>query len=255
MKDRHTHLIFDSKIGGTKPVTVVDVGHKCPFCNRDELTGIIAADGPILLIANKYPVLQDTFQTVLIETEDCTSEMSLYSKEHLHRVIRFGTEQWLAMISSGEYASVLFFKNHGPNSGGTICHPHMQIVGLRHIDYSSKIPPESLAGPVISKENGVELAIADQPLIGFIEFNVKLADSGQIDRMADYLQICAHYLLNHFNRYCNSYNIFFYHIDGQITAKVMPRFVTSPLFVGYAIPQLSTRIPDVVADLKRIYCL
>ena len=73
--------------------------------------------------------------------------------------------------------------------------------------------------------------------------------------MADYLQICAHYLLNHFNRYCNSYNIFFYNINGQITAKVMPRFVTSPIFVGYAIPQLSTRIPAVVADLKKIYGL
>ncbi|WP_245824041.1 DUF4931 domain-containing protein [Sporomusa malonica] len=54
---------------------------------------------------------------------------------------------------------------------------------------------------------------------------------------------------------CNSYNIFFYHISGQITAKVMPRFVTSPIYVGYAIPQLSTRIPDVAADLKRIYGL
>ncbi|WP_425441424.1 hypothetical protein [Sporomusa malonica] len=35
----------------------------------------------------------------------------------------------------------------------------------------------------------------------------------------------------------------------------MPRFVTSPIYVGYAIPQLSTRIPDVAADLKRIYGL
>ena len=81
MTARHTHLVFDSQIGGTKPVTVVDVGHKCPFCNRDELTGVIAADGPLLLIANKYPVLQETFQTVLIETEDCAGELSLYPKD------------------------------------------------------------------------------------------------------------------------------------------------------------------------------
>ena len=58
MTARQTHLVFDTKIGGTKPVTVVDKGHKCPFCARDELEGIIAEDGPILLIANKYPVLQ-----------------------------------------------------------------------------------------------------------------------------------------------------------------------------------------------------
>jgi galactose-1-phosphate uridylyltransferase len=255
MATRQTHLVFDSKIGGTKPVTVVDVGHKCPFCNRDELTGVIAADGPILLIANKYPVLRDTYQTVIIETEDCTAELSLYPKEHLHRVIRFGIKKWLDMIAGGEFASVLLFKNHGPSSGGTICHPHMQIVGLRNIDYTDNIPPTSLEGSVISTDCGVILSIADKPLIGFVEFNVKLADLGQIDRMADYLQICTHYLLNHFNRYCNSYNIFFYHIDGQITAKIMPRFVTSPIFVGYAIPQLSTRIPDIVADLRRIYGL
>lgn len=253
MTPRQTHLVFDTAIGGTKPVTVVDNGHKCPFCCRADLEGIIAADGPILLIANKYPVLRDTCQTVLIETDDCTAELSRYPKEHLHRVIRFGTEKWLDMMAGGEFASVLFFKNHGPNSGGTISHPHMQIVGLRHVDYMANIPPASLEGMVISRDGGVELAIADKPLVGFTELNVKLADLGDIDRLADYLQICAHYFLNNFNRHCNSYNIFFYHIGGRITAKVMPRFVTSPIFIGYAIPQLSTRMPDIAADLKRLY--
>lgn len=255
MTARQTHLVFDTKIGSTKPVTVVDKGHKCPFCCRDELEGIIAEDGPILLLANKYPVLQDTVQTVLIETDDCASELSLYPKDHLHRVIRFGTEKWLDMIAGGEFASVLFFKNHGPCSGGSIRHPHMQIVGLRHLDYTANIPQASLEGIVISRNGDVELNIADKPLVGFVEINIKLADLGQIDRLADYLQICAHYFLHHFNRQCNSYNIFFYYIGGQITAKIMPRFVTSPIYIGYAIPQLSTRIPDVVADLKKIYGL
>ncbi|MDT8899757.1 DUF4931 domain-containing protein [Anaeroselena agilis] len=255
MNSRQTHLVFDTKIGGAKPVTVVDNGHRCPFCCRDELEGIIAADGQILLVANKYPVLRDTVQTVLIETDDCSSELSLYPREHLHRVIRFGTEKWLDMIAGGEFASVLFFKNHGPSSGGTIRHPHMQIIGVRHVDYTANIPPASLEGIPISCDGGVELAIADKPLVGFVELNLKLADLGHLDRLADYLQICAHYFLNHFNRHCNSYNIFFYNIGGRITAKVMPRFVASPIYVGYAIPQLSTRIPDVAADLKRIYGL
>ena len=255
MNARQTHLVFDTKIGGAKPVTVVDKGYKCPFCARDELEGIIAEDGPLLLIVNKYPVLQDTFQTVLIETDDCKSELSLYSKEHLHRVIRFGTEKWLDMIAGGEFASVLFFKNHGPSSGGSIRHPHMQIIGLRHVDYTANIPPASLAGIVISRDGGVELTIADKPLVGFVELNLKLADLRHLDHLADYLQICAHYFLNHFNSHCNSYNIFFYYIGGQITAKITPRFVTSPIFVGYAIPHLSTRIADVAADLQRIYGL
>lgn len=255
MTASRTHLVFDSQIGGAKPVTVIDAGHKCPFCNRKELTGIIAQDGPILLVANKYPVLQDTYQTVLVETEECATELSLYPQDHLHRVIRFGVEKWLDMIAGGEFASVLFFKNHGPCSGGTICHPHMQIVGLRYVDYTVNIPPACLEGIVISSDGGVSLSIADKPLIGFVELNVKLADLKEIDRMADYLQICAHYCLNHFSHHCNSYNIFFYYIDGRITAKVMPRFVTTPLYVGYAIPHLTTRIPDVIDDLKRIYGL
>jgi len=250
---RQRHLVFDVNIGGAKPVTVVDRGHKCPFCCREELEGILAEDGPILLVANKYPVLRDTFQTVLIETDDCTAELSLYPKDHLYRVIRFGIEKWLEMIASGEYASVMFFKNHGPNSGGTIRHPHMQIVGLRYLDYTANIPPESLEGILISRNDGVELRIADKPLVGFVELNIRLTDLKYLDRMADYLQICAHYLLNHFHRHCNSYNIFFYHIGGHITAKVMPRFVTSPIFMGYAIPQLSTRLTEIAADIKRIY--
>ncbi|TWH47994.1 DUF4931 domain-containing protein [Sporomusa sp. KB1] len=255
MTSRKNHLVFDTKIGGTKPVTVVDKGHKCPFCYRDELEGIIAEDGPILLIANKYPVLRDTFPTVLIETDDCASELSLYPRDHLYRVIRFGIKNWLDMIEGGEFASVLFFKNHGPSSGGSIRHPHMQIIGLRHLDYTANISPASLEGIVISRDGGVELAIADKPLVGFVELNIKLADLGHLDRLADFLQICAHYFLHHYNCDCNSYNIFFYHINGQITAKIMPRFVTSPIYVGYAIPQLSSRIPDVAADLKRIYGL
>lgn len=255
MTPQQRHLVFDTRIGGTKPVTVVDHGHKCPFCHRDELQGIIAEDGPILLIANKYPVLRDTVQTVLIETDDCTSELSVYPRDHLHRVIRFGTEKWLDMMAGGEFASVLFFKNHGPSSGGTIRHPHMQIVGLRRLDYTANIPPASLEGMVISRDGGVEIAIADRPLVGFVEINLGLADLGHIDRLADCLQICAHYFLHHFSRFCDSYNIFFYHVGGRITAKIMPRFVTSPIYIGYAIPLLSTRIPDVAADLKRIYGL
>ncbi|WP_342747851.1 hypothetical protein [Sporomusa malonica] len=77
----------------------------------------------------------------------------------------------------------------------------MQIIGLRHLDYTANIPPASLEGIVISRDGGVEIAIADKPLVGFVELNIKLADIEQIDCLADYLQICAHYFLNHFNRH------------------------------------------------------
>lgn len=255
MTARHTHLIFDTALGGTKPMTLLDNELSCPFCCRDQLTGIIAEDGPIILLSNKYPVLEDTCQTVLIETDDCNSELSLYPRRHLHKVIRFGIDKWQEMIASREFASVLFFKNHGPYSGGTIRHPHMQIVGLRNVDYTVNIPPASLEGRLISRRHGVELTLADRPLIGFAEFNVRLTNLEHIDTLADYLQIAAHYVLNHYNKRCNSYNIFFYQLDGQITAKLMPRFVTSPLYVGYVIPQISSRLDEIAEDIRRIYNL
>ena len=39
----------------------------CPFCNRDELTDIIAEDGPIILLENKFPALDDTYPLSLLK--------------------------------------------------------------------------------------------------------------------------------------------------------------------------------------------
>ncbi|HMM21869.1 MAG TPA: DUF4931 domain-containing protein [Selenomonadales bacterium] len=248
-----THLVFDVGIGKDKPITVVSSGVECPFCRREQLEGIIAQDGEILLLHNKYPVLRDTVQTVLIETADCNSELSLYPKDYLYRVIRFAVKHWQAMMESGEFASVILYKNHGPYSGGTIKHPHMQIVGLKNIDYRRNITPECLNGEVIWADGGVELNLARQPKIGFMEFNIRAQGEGSVEKMADCIQRMAHYLLHHFHWGCDSYNLFFYQFSQEISVKIMPRFVTSPLFVGYSIPQVSSRAGEVVKEIRSIY--
>ncbi len=248
-----TYLTFDAGIGGKKPETIVHQATACPFCNRNELEGIIAEDGPILMLKNKYPVLRDTYQTVIIETEECHSELSLYPKDHLHRLIDFGIGKWQEMISSGEFASVIFYKNHGPYSGGTIRHPHMQIVGLKYLDYSSKVKAASFDGRVIAEQAGVQLNLSTMPQIGFCEFNVKLEHVKELHTMADYIQIVIKYLLNHFHRNCTSYNLFFYQLEGGIVAKILPRFITSPLFVGYSIPQVSSRAEAVIEEIQSLY--
>jgi len=246
-------LIFDSSIGGTKPENIVNTNVSCPFCAREQLTDIIASDGPILLLKNKYPVLVNTLQTVLVESYECDTELSLYSKEHLYKVIDFGMKTWQKMIESKEFSSVIFYKNHGPYSGGTIRHPHMQIVGLREIDYTKNITIDSLKGIVIHRKVGVELNLATEPANGFFEFNIGLQSIAYQNDMADYIQIITHYLLTYFHKNCKSYNLFFYQINGQIFAKIMPRFVTSPLFIGYSIPQVSSRAMDVVKEIQSIY--
>lgn len=247
------HLFFDALIGEQKIKSLRNEKQDCPFCSKEELKEILAEEDTIILVKNKYPVLRDTFQTVLIETDQCHSELSLYPKEHLYKVISFGVKKWLEYNKSGQFKSVIFFKNHGPYSGGTISHPHMQIVGLKNIDYHEHIQRDDFLGEIIHSQPGVELNLSTRPRIGFFEFNVLLSDPEKIDRMADYIQDCVHYLLNRFSKFCNSYNLFFYDLQGEIMVKIVPRFITSPLFIGYSIPQVSSRCTEVVRDIRSNY--
>lgn len=250
---RTTHLYFNSLIGSQKPENISNKNNACPFCDRSSLSDIIDQDGDIILLKNKYPVLEDSLQTVIIETADCDSELSLYSKQHLYQLIGFGIRHWLAMESDPAFASVIFYKNHGPYSGGTIRHPHMQIVGLHSIDYRPQIKPDYFLGVPIHSKAGVTLNLSTQPRIGFFEFNIIGDTLEQLTQTADYIQTAAHYILNHFHKHCKSYNLFFYHIDGKVVVKLTPRFVTSPLFIGYAIPQLPSRLCEVVDEVRNIY--
>ncbi|MDX9872287.1 MAG: DUF4931 domain-containing protein [Clostridia bacterium] len=245
-------LSFKSSIGTQKFAYNDNLKEYCPFCDREHLTDILDKDGKLLLVKNKFQVLEDAYLTVLIETETCQDEFSNYPRAYLHRVMRFGFKHWLAMESSGEYASVLYFKNHGPLSGGSLHHPHMQIVGLNKINYQENISPESFIGVPVHQSGNVEFTISTKPLVGFTEFNVILPDLNEIDTLADYVQTASHYILNHFNR-CKSYNIFFYHLDRTFYAKIVPRFVTTPVFVGYRISQVTDRIYKTAAEIRELY--
>ncbi len=63
---------------------------QCPFCQREELTGIIDAAGPMLLVENKFQMLGDAYQTVLIETDVCTEDITTYAPEYMQRLLTFG---------------------------------------------------------------------------------------------------------------------------------------------------------------------
>jgi galactose-1-phosphate uridylyltransferase len=244
---------FDLDIAAQKPVNIVNPGIKCPFCDREHLENILDAQGEILLVKNKYPVLKNTMQTVLIETLACTPEFSEYPQEHLHNVISFGIKKWLEFEATGKFASVLFYKNHGPFSGGTIAHPHMQIIGLNDVDYRRNVLKEHFEGITIDKLPGVEFNIATKPRAGFNEFNIILDNLDNINQMADYIQIAAHYSLNHYHKNCRSYNIFFYQLNKQIMVKVVPRFMTSPLFIGFSIPQVCDKVEQISRDIQEKY--
>jgi ATP adenylyltransferase/5',5'''-P-1,P-4-tetraphosphate phosphorylase II len=245
-----THLHFATQTSVKKPETITNEENSCPFCEVDLLQDIIAKEGSIILLKNKFSTLHHTFQTVLIETDDCHSELSSYKKEHLYKVIRFAITNWLEFEKKKEYKSVILFKNHGPLSGGTIRHPHMQIVGLENVDYRQNISSDYFEGVTIHKNEGVEFNLANKPKMGFYEINVLLYDLKFIDEMADCIQTATNFVLNHFRFKCNSYNLFFYHLDGVVACKIIPRFITTPLYIGYSIPQVPDDVEFVAEKIK-----
>ncbi|MED3500421.1 DUF4931 domain-containing protein [Brevibacillus agri] len=248
-----THLHFNMHIGRKKPESVINRETACPFCDRGSLTDVLEQRGSMIWLMNKFPVLQDTYQTVLIESDECNGDWSSYSREHVHALLSFGVEKWLEMERSGSFRSVLFFKNHGLYSGGSIRHPHMQIVGLTGYDYRAQLRDSDFHGITIDRESGVECSLSTHPRAGFFEYNVILSDLDRLPRMADYLQILAHWILHHVNPRNQSYNFFFYQWKEKLIAKAVPRFVTSPLYVGYSIPQVANNLEEMVEEMRRHY--
>ncbi len=250
---RTSHLVFDPSIGKLKPESIRNRATACPFCDRDKLVDILDVQGPLMLLKNKYPTLQDTFQTVLIETNSCEEEFSSYKKEHLYNLLDFAMRNWSKMISTGEFTSVIMFKNHGPLSGGSIHHAHMQIVGLKDIDYTEGIAPEQFEGLEIAQRNSVLFTLSTKPKMGFYEFNVIMKELVDLPILADFTQIATHYILNHFPAKCSSYNLFFYQLEGNIVVKIVPRFATSPLFVGYSIAQVAVNLEEITERIQELY--
>jgi hypothetical protein len=242
------HLYFLSDIGKEKFV-YQDNGSRCPFCNREELSDILDEDDSILLVKNKFPTLADTFQTVLIETNDCLADISTYDTAHMRKIITFGTSHWLKMEESGDFKSVLFYKNHGPLSGGSINHAHMQIVGLKNIDYRLNLKDDIFDGIEIYREGECFLNISTKPNACSTELNI-ITTPRNDNFMADNIQNIVKYIFNHFK--CSSFNLFFYQWKKSIICKVVPRYVTSPFLIGYSIPQTSNRLSDIAQEVQKI---
>ncbi|MBN7576576.1 MULTISPECIES: DUF4931 domain-containing protein [Clostridium] len=249
------YLVFLNEINKDKPNEFKKINIKeCPFCNRETLTDVIDEDGPFVLLKNKYPTIKDTYQLVIIETYNCNTDMGQYSAEYMEDLIRFSVKHWLRIEASGEYKSVIFYKNHGPNSGGSLKHPHMQIVGLDDIDYKLNIKDDYFEGIEIHKSNNCLVNLSHKPFNGFTEFNIIISDDlYALNELAYNLRKVVHYLLNNYFVKCDSFNIFFYHIKNKILCKVMPRFSSSPLLLGYGIRQISSCENEIADKLKAMY--
>lgn len=248
------YIDFDINIGRSKPENIVHKDEPCPFCRLKKVEKILDRDGDILLIPNKYQVIKEATQLLIIEADKCDVDISTYKLDHLEKLLSFAFRYWLEMEKSEKYGTVLFFKNHGPLSGGTMRHPHMQIVGLKEkLALDSYFSEENFQGEIIFKENGNEINLSTKPKVGFYEFNIILKSKDEITFGAENLQNIVDYILNHHRGKTSSYNIFFYHKNKKIYIKVIPRYPTSPLFLGYNISLIPSDFSFVARGFKKLY--
>jgi galactose-1-phosphate uridylyltransferase len=236
-----------------KPNSLMNKDVQCPFCHFSNTDDIIDAQGSISLVRNIFPVFENAYQAVIIENDNCDLDIPTYSKEYLVQLLQFSFSHWQEMISSNKYKSVIFYKNHGVYSGGSLKHPHMQLIGLYDIDYNEKIKEEYFEGLLIHSNNGVHFNVSTMPIGGSVEFNIIMQNKENFYDLAEYLQKCTDYILNHFNTKGQSFNLFFYEFNDSIIVKIVSRTVTSPYLVGYLIPQVSSNLSEIAEFIQKNY--
>ena len=72
----------------------------CPFCDYAEEENILKREKEMLWILNKYQTLQDTFQTIIIESNDHNKDISTYTKEQNRELFAFADRKSTRLNSS-----------------------------------------------------------------------------------------------------------------------------------------------------------
>lgn len=244
-------LVFEIKQAEGKPENIQHPEGYCPFCDTKNLTNIIDQKNDMIWLENKFKTLRDTNQTVLIESSDHDGDISNYSVKKNQEVFSYAYHCFNEMIQSKKYQSVLMYKNVGPLSGGSLRHPHFQIIGLDQVDGYKHIEPENTMGQSVFKSKHIELNISDKPIMGFVEFNVVITNPKYITELAEFTRVTVKYVLDDFyDGKFDSYNLFFYKEGRRIICKIVPRYVVSPYFVGYRLSQRDGE--EQVAEIAKI---
>lgn len=247
-------LIFELATAHNKPSSFrKDKSHVCPFCDVAHLTNIYETNGKMIWLHNRFPTLRDTLQTVLIETDDHHGDVSTYSAEYNRQLLRFAYQCFEKLQQSGKFQSVLWYKNFGPLSAGSLSHPHMQIVGLNHEDGYKYMHDNNFEGVPVYRTTGIDVNFAQHPIQGYQEINVNLTDRTKLDQWSDWIQKGVQYTLQEmYQGRCNSYNLFFYPRKFGLACKIIPRFYASPYFVGYKLSQCNDE-STLKTEAQRLY--
>lgn len=248
-------LIFNRQTGKHK--THAQHGTGCPFCDRAHLQNIYEQQNDIILLKNKYATLKDTTQLVLVESRQHNADIPVYSRKEWRTILSFAVKRWQQMAASGRFRSVILHKNYGRLSGGTQVHPHMQLIGLKRADaYKMVCAPVYFEGLEIAYDRGVAMNVATHPLMGLVELNVVWESTCELEVVADMIKAAVIFVVTrYYDGLCNDYNLFFYEVGTRLACKVVPRFVTSPYFVGYQLSQCfdDAGLRDVRAAVACVY--
>ena len=80
-----TPLEFIPAIARQKPTNQ----DACPFCNLASLEKIIDQTNDFLWLDNKYPTIKDTYQTLVIESQEHLGDISNYSYAYNRRLFNY----------------------------------------------------------------------------------------------------------------------------------------------------------------------
>ncbi|MFC3931738.1 DUF4931 domain-containing protein [Streptococcus dentapri] len=245
-------LIFNPHIARSKP----NNHDACPFCDISHLEKIIDQKDNMIWLDNKYPVLEGVYQTLIIESDKHLGDIATYSQNHNRKLFAFALKAWQELENSGRFKSVGLFKNFGPLSGGSLRHPHMQVIGFENLDAYADIKPENFDGYLICQQTAsrAKVTLSKQPLSTFSEFNVSISHLDALDHLADMVQALVQYVMSLYSSgRCSSYNLFFYRYGETIICKIVPRFVASPYLIGYRLTQVShrDRREEEIAELRQ----
>ncbi|MDR0298998.1 MAG: DUF4931 domain-containing protein [Streptococcaceae bacterium] len=251
----HTHdpLFFNASINRVKYSKNGSSDKNCPFCDKAQQANIHRIQDDMVWLDNKFTTIEKSQMTVLIESAEHEGDIVTYDQAKNRELFKFAFSCWQEMIDSKEYHSVIMFKNFGPMSGGSLRHPHMQIVGMADVDAYEEIGTDNFVGLEVRKFENLEVNISERPIMGLAEINIILRGDENLDAFADAVQASARYYMNDFlDGRCDSYNLFFYRIHGKAICKIVPRFLTSPYFIGYKIPQVFTdeRMQEIAEELR-----
>lgn len=248
-------LWLDGKTSTKKPNTVKDKSVTCPFC-ENQINQIIEEGlmlnnrGHMFWAKNKFPTLQNTYQTLIVETTKCGESLSTYSLDYAKELFQFIFECRNQLLKSGKYKEVLFFKNHGLFSDSSISHSHCQLIGLMDQSYDYRAIEESIKGPIIHKTEELFVSISQVPRAEFFEFNVVWSKDSVHQGYVHWVQEIIKYLQVFKNGRFDSYNLVFHETNDQNIMKIVPRKASSIYFIGFGMKQSPLEVSELANEFK-----